>query len=182
MNKSMNISGMTYNDLKAGYEALMVSINEQMEKCREYEQAIINKKEEVMREFARAYMAVKEIGVTEEEMEAFLDKESATAEVCGQEPPTLPEPIQEENVTLVEEEDSTNPENNEEEENKVETASIWDNPPSLRPITPWPPRRVKRLLLLKRPLWRTLMRNCPLLKTSSPMILNTRLSIIPPLP
>ena len=46
----MNISGMTYNDLKAGYEALMVSINEQMEKCREYQRAIINKKEEVMRE------------------------------------------------------------------------------------------------------------------------------------
>ena len=136
MNKSMNISGMTYNDLKAGYEALMVSINEQMEKCREYEQAIINKKEEVMREFARAYMAVKEIGVTEEEMEAFLDKESATAEVCGQEPPTLPEPIQEENVTLVEEEDSTNPENNEEEENKVETASIWDNPALTAPYNP----------------------------------------------
>lgn len=130
----MNISEMSFNELVAGHKALMVSINELIEKSREYEQAILNKKEEVMREFARAYVAVKELGVTEEELKAFLDKESATAEVPSQESLALPEPVLEENVTRVE--DSINSENIEEEESKTAMTSIWDHPALTAPYNP----------------------------------------------
>ena len=104
---------MSFNELVAGHKALMVSINELMEKSREYEQAILNKKEEVMREFARAYVAVKELGVTEEEMKAFLDKESITAEVPSQESLALPKPVQEKKDSIIPEP---------RKENKVEKA------------------------------------------------------------
>lgn len=86
------------------------------------QQAISNKRDEAMKEVARAYQMALALGITEEEMKAFLDKESASTEVCDQESPALPEPIQAENVTLVEEQDSINSENKEEEESKVEKA------------------------------------------------------------
>ena len=71
----MNISGMTYNDLKAGYEALMVSINEQMEKCREYQRAMAIKRTDEVKEALRILMD--SYGLSKDEMKSYLDGEDS---------------------------------------------------------------------------------------------------------
>ena len=147
MNKSMNISGMTYNDLKAGYEALMVSINEQMEKCREYQRAMaimrVNEVNEALRILMDTY------GLTKDEMKSYLDGEVSIDPVTTQEkddqteatevvekpqiedeePLALPESSQDGEV---ETEVSINPENQE----KGGTVSVLDHPSLKAPYRP----------------------------------------------
>lgn len=71
----MNISGMTYNDLKAGYEALMVSINEQMEKCREYQREMAIRRTDEVKEALRILMD--SYGLSKDEMKSYLDGEDS---------------------------------------------------------------------------------------------------------
>ena len=79
----MNISGMTYNDLKAGYEALMVSINEQMEKCREYQRAMAIKRTDEVKEALHILMDT--YGLSKDEMKSCLDGEDSINPVTYQE-------------------------------------------------------------------------------------------------
>ena len=146
MNKSMNLSGMTYNDLKAGYEALMVSINEQMEKCREYQQAMDIKRANDVKEALRFLMDT--YGLTQNEMKTYLDGEDSItpvtikevddqteavdisevveiAQAGDEEPLALPESSQEGEV---ETEVSINPEPQEENKGESKTTSVFDHP------------------------------------------------------
>ena len=91
MNKSMNISGMTYNDLKAGYEALMVSINEQMEKCREYQREMAIRRTDEVKEALRILMDT--YGLTKDEMRSYLDGGDSINPVITQEVVDLTETV-----------------------------------------------------------------------------------------
>ena len=82
MNKSMNLSGMTYNDLKSGYEALMVSINEQMKKCREYQQAMSIKRANDVNEALRILMDTYDL--TKDEMKSYLDGDDSINPITTQ--------------------------------------------------------------------------------------------------
>ena len=66
---------MTYNDLKAGYEALMVSIKEQMEKCREYQREMAIMRANEVKEALRLLMD--NYGLTKDEMKSYLDGEDS---------------------------------------------------------------------------------------------------------
>lgn len=150
MKNTTNIFEMSFDELKTAY-------NDMVAKSQEYLKAILFKREEGMMEAVRAYKeAMAKLGFSEEQMKACIDGDNAMVssiiediEVPAipealeapqdnkKETLALPEPTWEKGeVTLVEEEDSTNPENNEEEENKVETASIWDNPALTAPYYP----------------------------------------------
>ena len=154
MNKSMNLSGMTYNDLKAGYEALMVSINEQMEKCREYQQAMDIKRANDVKEALRFLMDT--YGLTKDEMKTYLDGEDSItpitikevddqteavdisevveiAQAGDEEPLALPESSQEGEV---ETEVSINPEPQEENKGESKTTSVFDHPALKAPYSP----------------------------------------------
>lgn len=82
---------MTYNDLKAGYEALMVSINEQMEKCREYQRAMDIKRANDVNEALRFLMDT--YGLTKDEMKTYLDGEDSINPVTTQEADDLTEAV-----------------------------------------------------------------------------------------
>ena len=87
----MNISGMTYNDLKAGYEALMVSINEQMEKCREYQREMAIRRTDEVKEALRILMDT--YGLTKDEMRSYLDGGDSINPVITQEVVDLTETV-----------------------------------------------------------------------------------------
>ena len=137
---------MTYNDLKAGYEALMVSINEQMEKCREYQQAMDIKRANDVKEALRFLMDT--YGLTKDEMKTYLDGEDSItpitikevddqteavdisevveiAQAGDEEPLALPESSQEGEV---ETDVSINPEPQEENKGESKTTSVFDHP------------------------------------------------------
>lgn len=146
----MNLNEMSLNELIASYK-------EHLARGYAYLEAIASKREEEMKKAIRSYKeAMANLGLSEEQMKTCIDADDATVasiiwdvslptipeildspQYNEKDTPALPEPTWEKGeVTLVEEEDSTNPENNEEEENKVETASIWDNPALTAPYNP----------------------------------------------
>lgn len=73
---------MTYKEMKAGYEALMVSINEQMEKCREYQREMAIKRTDEVKEALRILMD--SYGLSKDEMKSYLDGEDSIAPVITQ--------------------------------------------------------------------------------------------------
>ena len=150
MKNSINLNEMSYNELVARY-------NEYLAQGYALMKAIASKREEEMKKAVRSYKeSMAALGFSEEQMKAILDDDLSIINTISQEcenrtnpeildvpqdneeePQALPEPTWEKgDVTLVEEEDSINPETNEEEENKVETASVWDNPALTAPYNP----------------------------------------------
>ena len=137
---------MTYNDLKAGYEALMVSINEQMEKCREYQRAMAIKRANDVNEVLRFLMET--YGLTKDEMKAYLDGEDSinpvtTREVDDQtETAVIPEVV--ENTKTGEEEPLALPESSQDGEVETEVSinpepqviSVFDHPALKAPYNP----------------------------------------------
>ena len=139
------------------YNELMVRFNEYLAQGYAYMKAIASKREEEMKKAVSSYKeSMAALGFSEEQMKAILDDDlsiiNAASQECenrtnpeiqdvpqdnGEARLALPEPTWEKGeVTLVEEEESINPENNEEEENKAETASVWDNPALTAPYNP----------------------------------------------
>lgn len=150
MKNSINLNEMSYNELVARY-------NEYLAQGYALMKAIASKREEEMKKVVSSYKeSMAALGFSEEQMKAILDDDLSIINAVSQEcenrtnpeiqdvpqdneeaPLALPEPTWEKGeVTLVEEEDSINPENNEGEENKAETASVWDNPALTAPYNP----------------------------------------------
>ena len=139
------------------FKELRVAYNEYVAKSYAYLKAMICQREEEMKEAVRAYKeAMANLGFSEEQMKACIDGDAAMVSSIiedvdvpdipealevpldnEEEPQALPEPTWEKgDVTLVEEEDSINSESKEEEESKVETASVWDHPALTAPYNP----------------------------------------------
>ena len=145
---------MTYNDLKAGYEALMVSINEQMEKSREYRLAMAIVRANEVTEALRILMDT--YGLTKDEMKSYLDDEDSinpittqeeddqteavvipevveNTQTGGEEPLALPVPSQDgEEETEV----SINPEPQEENNEEPKVTSVYNLPELKAPYNP----------------------------------------------
>lgn len=118
MMNTMNISGMSYEELVA----MSIAI----------QQAINNKKDEAMKEIARAYQKALALGITEEEMKAYF-----SAETTSQETLAIPETTQVvEEVTPIEELVSINPEGKEENNVEKEVTSVWEHPALTAPYNP----------------------------------------------
>lgn len=79
----MNLSGMTYKDMKAGYDELMVSINEMMEKSREYERAMAIMRANEVKEALRILMD--SYGLSKDDMKSYLDGEDSINPIITQE-------------------------------------------------------------------------------------------------
>lgn len=79
----MNLSGMTYKDMKAGYDELMVSINELMEKSREYERAMAIMRANEVKEALRILMD--SYGLSKDDMKSYLDGEDSINPIITQE-------------------------------------------------------------------------------------------------
>ena len=150
MKNTINLNEISYNELMARF-------NEYLAQGYAYMKAIASKREEEMKKAVSSYKeSMAALGFSEEQMKDVLDNDISiindtvqkvenqthpeTLEVPQyneKDTPALLEPTWEKGeVTLVEEEDSTNPENNEEEENKAETASVWYNPALTAPYNP----------------------------------------------
>ena len=87
----MNLSGMTYKEMKAGYDELMVSINELMEKSREYERAMAIMRANEVKEALRILMDT--YGLTKDEMRSYLDGGDSINPVITQEVVDLTETV-----------------------------------------------------------------------------------------
>lgn len=123
MKKSMNLNGMSYNELVAAYNDLIA-------KSYDYLKAIYCKREQEMKETVSAYKtAMANLGFSEEEMKSILDDDASITLVT---PPEIDNLAETEAIQEEKEDDEVEtpalPEPR--EENKVEnkTTSVFDLP------------------------------------------------------